>query len=110
MTAGLHAIVDRFDEQRLTNNKVKRLEKENAELKAELQLVRSQKEAEDRATEQARSAAEKERILASEAEAYATANVEKIRELSADLFAAKDRAVEDFLSSQDFIDRQLNFA
>jgi hypothetical protein len=107
LTASLHALVDRFDERRLANNKVKRLETENAELKAELEAARSKaKEAEDRAAFQVRVA----KSAREEADARAAADAEKIGKLEADLSVARGRAVEDFLSSQDFQDRQLDFA
>jgi hypothetical protein len=111
LTAGLHGIIDRFDEQRLANNKVNRLEKEATDLKAELELVRSQKkELEGRITFQTKISAEKEKFMKKEADTRAAADAERIKKLTADLSAAQGRAVEDFLSSQDFVDRQLDFA
>jgi hypothetical protein len=111
LTASLHALVDRFDERRLANNKVKRLETENAELRAELEAARSKtKEAGDRAAFQVRVAAAREKSAREEADTRAAADAEKIGKLEADLSAARGRAVEDFLSSQDFQDRQLDFA
>jgi hypothetical protein len=110
LTAGIHGLIDRLDEQRLANNKVKRLEKEVTDLKAELEIAQSQKEAEGRATFTAKVAAEKEKFMRKEAEARAAADAEKIKKLNADLSTAGDRAVEDFLSSQYFVDRQLDFA
>jgi HK97 family phage major capsid protein len=111
LTAGLHAVVDPFHVQRLANAKVKRLEKENAELKAELDSARLQKEElEGRIEQQAKAAAEKEKALASEAEARAAADAKTIQDLRADVSAAEKRAVDNFLSSQDFADRQLDFA
>ena len=86
------------------------MEKEVTQLKAELGVVRSQvKEAEGRAIFSATLAAEKGKSL-EEAEGRAVADAKRIKKLEADLSAARKQAVEDFLASQDFADRQLDFA
>jgi hypothetical protein len=75
----------------LANNKANRLEKEVADLKAELEIARSQKkDAEARFLLQGKLWAEKEKFQKKETDARAAADAEKIKKLEADLSAARE--------------------